>query len=242
MANPSGKCVVCGEGPTVKAHLFPRALMLDIRDDTRELVEGSRHRTGIRYRQNGPWDDRYLCSLHETQCGAGDDYFVRFARRLERDAVPLDGRPGYKIANPRPDKLLHFAYAMVWRQVVCPEGQDLGLNLGPYRALLEAVLFNGAPATLELLIGRSSLMIDGTTPARIAIAPYRQKLMNRSVWHFEVAGLQFFLKTDKRAWPAEWARYLANGNDPLYLAAPERRDLASAPLLQDIFAQMLGPE
>src|SRR5687768_14330997 len=85
MANIQGRCLICSEGPTVKAHLFPRALMLDLKAGEKALVEGSRHRDGVRFSQNGVWDDGYVCKRHEDECGAGDDYAIRFCRKLAVD-------------------------------------------------------------------------------------------------------------------------------------------------------------
>lgn len=84
MGNQFGKCVICGAGPTVKSHLFPRALMFDIRGDQKEVVQGSRHRNGIKNYQSGEWDDSFLCKAHEDLIGGGDDYAISFCRSVER--------------------------------------------------------------------------------------------------------------------------------------------------------------
>ena len=97
VANQSGRCSIGGKGPTAKSHLFPRALMFDIRASDGAVVQGSRHRVGIRLLQSGERGDRYLCKAHEDQIGAGDDYAIRLCRSVAmRSAV---GQPRCRTRN-----------------------------------------------------------------------------------------------------------------------------------------------
>ncbi len=233
MGNARGVCIVCGKSPTVKSHLFPRALMLDMRGDAKALYEGSRHRPGYKEQQNGPWDDRFLCKIHEDQAGVGDDYAVVFCRSLDAgEYVPFG--PVFQIRNPDPAKLLAFIYGTVWRHAVAPVNAALRLELGPYEQRLRAALFEGGPMNLQAVVGLSTLGDDMGKPVRIGLAPYRQKFGDFSTWHFIIGRLDVHLKTDQKPFPTEWAPYLANGADPVVLHAVEPTDIATVPFLRSI--------
>ena len=108
----TAKCVICGASPTVKSHLLPRSLALDIRGSAPNLVHGSAKRDGYLVNQNGVWDDSLLCSTHEEQSGLGDKYAVELIRSLETKGKP---RPegGFSLPNPKPALLQHFVYSTV---------------------------------------------------------------------------------------------------------------------------------
>jgi len=233
MGNPRGVCIVCGRSPTVKSHLFPRALMLDMRGDAKTLYEGSRHYAGYREQQNGPWDDRFLCKRHEDEAGAGDDYAVDFCRRIDAGDYRPFG-PVFQMLNPEPDKLLAFIYGTVWRHAVAPRNAALRLDLGPYEKELRSALFENGPKSLQAFTSLSTLSDCTGKPVSVALAPYRQKFREFSTWHFIVGRLDVHLKTDRRPFPADWGPYLANGADPIVLHAVDPVDIATVPLLRPI--------
>ena len=212
--------------------------MFDIRDDSKHLVEGSRDKQGVRFRQNGVWDDTILCDQHEKVCGAGDHYTVTLCRRLGSEAELTECGGAYRILNPRPDLLIRFIYATVWRQVVSAEGRRLGLSLGPFKETIEQHLFGNGKARLSALVGRPSLVMPDGQPARIAIAPYQRRLLDWRVWHFTVGGLDVFLKADSRPFPITWVPFLANDNDPLILPAIDALRIDRIPMLKPILRNM----
>ncbi len=238
LADRNGKCVICGESPTVKAHLFPRALMLDIRGLSPQLVAGSRHRDGVKLHQNGEWDEKLLCSRHENMLGAGDTYGVDFCRRWREVGISWPGEKAISVANPEPDKLTHFAYGIVWRHVHCKGGRDLKLDLGSYSRKMLRDMENFGSYRLQLLVGRNPLTVQGQR-ADIGIAPYRDRMGDLNVWHFTISGLDFYFKTDRRPFPSSWLPYLANGNDPVVIVQTAERDLHQVPKLFPILGRML---
>ena len=238
MARRDGKCLICGCGPTVKAHLFPRALMLDIRAESQQLVAGHRHRDGVKLQQNGEWDDGFLCLAHEKAVGAGDDYAVRFCRKLVARGTPWPDGRAITVPNPSPDQLVHFAYASVWRHVCCASGRALGLSLGDYEPLVRQALLAQGPYDLELLVGITPITIKGEGPIRLAVHPYRVRLGSLNVWHFTIGGLEFYLKTDQRPFPSTWQPYLANDNDPIVIGRTEERGIHEMPRLLPILRRM----
>lgn len=233
MANRNGRCVVCGASPTVKSHLFPRAMMLDMRTDDRPLIEASRHRPGYVERQNGIWDDRFLCKTHEDAAGGGDDYAIRLSRRLLEKSWRHPEGDAYQIDNPKPELLQRFVYGTVWRHVAAPISALSKLRLGPYQERIEHALFNGGPFDLPIIAAITNVTGQGGRLVPMALAPYRTKLMDTWVWHFVVGYFDLMLKTDGRPWPVEWRPYLAD-RDPLTLFQADRVDLATVPFLREL--------
>lgn len=242
MTNASGSCIICGDSPTIKAHLFPRAIMADLREDAKALVQGDRTRDGYTLPQNGEWDDTILCKHHEDIIGAGDNYAVRFFRSgLDRGRLVENGK-ALAVPNPHPDRLVHFAYSTVWRVAVSRAGRRSGLNLGRYEPILRDSLLGRTGYDLQVLIGISNLRLGEERPVPFCLYPYRQRLRAWNTWHFVLGGFDFHLLTDQRPFPVEWKPYLANGNDPLILTATDPMDIRTVPMLQPLLGRMLkGP-
>lgn len=237
MANRNGRCVICGVGPTVKAHLFPRALMLDMKADSPQLVGGNRHRDGVKLQQNGEWDDALLCAYHETSIGIGDDYGVRFCRSFRTKGIQRPNDRALDVPNARPDLLMHFAYAVIWRHVASASGWADRLDLGPFGdEMLDAMQARG-PYDLELIVGRNPLTVRGQQ-VDIAIAPYRERMERWNVWQFTISGLDFYLKTDRRPFPESWRPYLANSNNPIVVGQIDERGIHQVPKLFPILHRM----
>ncbi len=234
----SYSCLICGSSPTVRSHLFPRSLILQIRGAEKNLIEGDRSRAGIKISQGGHWDDSLVCEQHETSFAAADDYMARFCRRFEKAAALASSRKSYETANPRPDLLLRFAAATIWRHAASRHGIAHGLELGPYRQVIERHLFEGDSLLLDAIVGRSNIVDRHGNQIKIGLAPYRRKLLDWTVWHFSIAGFDFYMKTDKRPFPREWGPFLAN-NDPVTLPLIDPCAFDEIPMLQPIFAQML---
>lgn len=231
-------CVVCGGSPTVRSHLFPRALVHRLRGNEKTIIEGDRARPGYRLSQSGLWDDNIVCAKHEGAFSTADDYIVRFTRKFERVAILSDTRKSYRVPNPRPDLLTRFAAATIWRHAVSKHGFSHGLELGPYRQIIERHLFADVPLSLEMLVGRSNLIEPSGTRVEIGLAPYKKRLLRWTIWHFSIGGFDFYVKTDQRRFPREWQDFLANDNDPLTLPLIDPLRLDDVPMFQPIFAQM----
>lgn len=237
MANANGKCVICGVQPTVKAHLFPRALMLDMKGASPQLVAGNRNRDGILLRQNGEWDEDLICSEHEELLGQGDDYGVDFCRRWRQVAAPHLGEKALSVPNPEPDKLLQFAYGIVWRHVHSRSGREIGLDLGPYSSQIICEMSKRGRYSLQLLIGRNPLTVQGKR-IDVGIAPYKQRMGDLLIWQFTISGLDFYLKTDQRPFPKSWNDFLANDNDPIIIGQIEERGVHETPKLFPVIKRM----
>jgi hypothetical protein len=239
MGKVSGTCVVCGQSPTVRSHLFPRALIHRIRGAEKHVIEGDRDRAGVRLTQGGLWDDQLLCEVHEASLGAADDYAIRLSRRFEKSGTIAPSGTSYRLGNPQPELLLRFAYATIWRHVVSKHGASHALDLGPYRRKIEEYLFNGASLALEAIVGRSNVVDPHGNPIEVGIAPYKSKLYGWTIWLFTIGGFDFYIKTDQRPFPKAWQPFLVNDNDPLVLPLIDAMPLHQIEKFQPIFKQML---
>jgi hypothetical protein len=200
-------------------------------------VEGAKDRPGLRFNQSGHWDDNLICQKHEEELSAADDYAARFFRRFDKAATLSDTGKSYSAPNPRPDLLLRFACATIWRFVASREGARHGLQLGPYREMFEKHLFGGASPAVQAIMGRANLVDVKGQRVEIGLPPYRRKLLEWTVWH-QIAGFDFYVKTDQRPFPSSWKDFLLNDNDPVVLPLIDPVSLHSVPMLQPIFAQM----
>lgn len=215
--------------------------MLDIKADAAHLLAGVRNRDGVLLSQNGQWDDTFLCEGHERCVGAADDYAVRFIRRKLPAAKARRDGGMILVENPKPDQLLHFAYAVVWRHCVSEHGRSHGLMLGDYEKKIRDALLSKGPYELELLVGFNPVTVKGEW-IQLALAPYREKMPLRTalnVWHFAVGGLDFYLKTDARLFPVAFRPYLANGNNPLVLGRRHKREIHEIPKLRPLLQGMM---
>lgn len=234
-------CKVCGERPTVRSHLFPRALLLDIRGDEKHLLEGSRHSNGIVFRQNGPWDDTILCEAHERLLNRADTYAVNFHRRFADLAKPSRHKGALEVANPSPTLLAQFAYSIVWRTVVSASGKKSKLSLGPYEPVLRNAVFNDGAYELNFFVSKMNLRSGDGKPAPMCIAPYPQNVAGLRVWHFLCGELAFYLKTDKRPLPPGWNLIVANDRNPILVSELDPLDLRNVKLISGIVARMQVP-
>ena len=234
----NGECLICGSTETVKSHLFPRALMLDVRADSKNVIEGSRHWDGVRFRQNGQWDDTILCKTHEDVCGRGDDYVIDLLRSIpERELPPSEGG-GVLLPNPHPDLLVHFVYSTVWRFAAARPNTELKRSLGPYFDRIQHIIFEDAPPNLDVVFWKREFQLPGGGTARIAIPPHRQMLADRNVWLFVLSGFSFWVKTDNRPFPPLFAPILANGRTNLIFVHGDSLPIMEVPMLHPVFARM----
>jgi hypothetical protein len=218
-------------------HVLPRALMLELRATGKSLFEGHHDRPGVSFSQNGAWDDRVVCETHERAFALSDDYATDLCRRLETEEARVSDNT-LTIGNPRPDLLVRFIYATVWRRVSSADGKRINLSLGPFGGEIEDHLFGDCSASLPAIVGRANLRSADGKRAMVAIPPYRQKMADWNVWHFHLGGLDFYLKTDRRPFPSGFSPYLANDNDPLTLVQIDPLRVDQVPILEPVFSQM----
>ena len=206
-----GQCVICGQAPTVKSHIFPRALMKDVKGEGSYLHEVRDSLDGTRFLQNGPWDRDLLCDIHERMTQDADDYGIEFCRRVVAEITQDDGQRS--IVNANPKLLAKFVYQTIWRFCASRLGRG-ATALGPYCKMIENSLFGDIWVEFPVLASRNHLRLPDGSESTLVIAPFPTRLGKWRFWLFAVGGVHFFIKLDKRPLPGDLTDCLAGGANP----------------------------
>jgi hypothetical protein len=197
-SRPPG-CCVCGGGPTVNAHLFPRALGHDLRGQEKHLDVGAAADPGRRIVQAGLSDRGILCSAHEAALGIYDDYGIEFCRtfysKVQHPAPNI-----WRVRDVGGNQLTRFWLAVLWRFGVSTLPEAAMVQLGPYEAHLRDILFFAAPCSIEpaviMLRYRSHVM----PPENVCFPPYVSEFppSGLNAYGVAVSGFHAFVKLDRR--------------------------------------------
>lgn len=228
-------CLVCGSSATVKSHIFPRSLMLDVRGNDPHLHQIQLDREGSKFLQNGPWDDDILCAEHEELTQAADDYAAKFCREAVAKVSQSSGRG--TIPNPKPDLLAKFAYQTVWRFSGSRLGRGVN-TLGPFSDIMRDCSFGSRTPELPVLLARNHLTMPDGSESSLVVAPFPSRLGQWRCWLFSVGGVQFYTKCDRRPFPNGWQDYFANRNNPAVILKLEKMQAHLVPILQPVMRQM----
>jgi hypothetical protein len=184
---------------------------------------------GFTFPQSGFWDDTILCAAHDSRLGKFDKYAARFCRDF-KSALEA-GQAVAAIPNPRPDLLVDFAGACVWRMAVSRTGHQPKLLLGPYADRLQESLFGGVAFRPLLLVARHALHDAEGELLNMGALPYPYKEEGIRFWRFIVCGLIFDLKLDARTTPPAMATLAANAAPEITLFEDFPRDVRREPLV-----------
>ena len=88
-------------------------------------------------------------------------------------------------------------------------------------------------------IGRSNLLDPNGKRVEIGLAPYKRRVLKWTIWHFSIAGFDFYIKTDQQPFPRQWREFLANDNDPITIPVIDPLHLHQIPMLKPLFSQMM---
>lgn len=230
-------CLICGCSKTVRSHILPKALALDIRDGSKHVIQGSRFHKGAKPSQGGAFSDGILCTLHEQRTAALDTYGVEFIRRAASEFERLHPERSFQIANPQPNILLLFALSIVWRELAYSrrEGER---GLGKYREPIENAIFADGAFDAPMLIARTRFRAGSGDPIKIGVHPHPIRMKDRNVWSMTLAGFSFYPILDGRGMPMlpDWLR--ANQSDPIAIVVGHWQDLDEVGILKPILANM----
>ena len=84
-------CMICGDGPTVRSHLFPRSFGHMIRNGASDVLIGSLREAGKRISKGAPFDEHILCAEHDGLIGKFDKFAVEFCRGFDAAERKEDG-------------------------------------------------------------------------------------------------------------------------------------------------------
>lgn len=194
-------CQVCGTVPSVRSHIFPRALAHDLRRNEKHLIAIARDAPRATYMQSGLAYHGLLCAEHEAALAAADDYGVDLIRLLS-GPLPAGEGETTMFRNDRPDLAEAFALACLWRTVRSDHGQRNGLDLGRYDSIIAARLFHGTQCDLPVLAARSGITLKGSEVA-MQMLPHRVRLQGLNAWRMFIDKVELYIITDARKspWP-----------------------------------------
>lgn len=211
-------CLICGEERTVESHLVPRALYRDIAGDEQHGFEGSAFALGVKLQAKGRFDRTILCAEHEQALNDGDTYGVRFIRSFHSSGRPILGDAMWEVPNPRPEQLVKFVAACIWRRGVSKVGREQAdLSLGAAEPRLRSLLF-GKDATYDppLMVARKVIVSQGEPLHELMFEPAKSYGFGDNTWAFELFGVSFTMKLNPHSSPSFPAVSLANRRDPLW--------------------------
>lgn len=225
-----------------KAHIFPRALVHDMKDGAPVVHAVDRHRRGVMDYQSGPWDRRILCKGCEAKLSACDDYAVKWIRRFDGIALPLFGGKGFEVRNPKPHLLVQFAASILWRAAVSERHAQPELELGPWEWKLREAIFSPSGYQPRLFVARKRYVAKGVQYGAIVVHPHHAPGWGKRAYQFEIGNLLWSLRLDSRGGfvkPFE-PPFLANGADPVIIINMGDLELGDQHDLIAIFAAAEG--
>lgn len=213
-SQPLRQCRVCGSESTINAHLFPRALMHDLKADQKNLFVGSVLAPGRSIVQAGSSDTGILCAEHDGVLGAYDRYGTEFCRSFgtkSQHVIP----DVWELYDVDTEALVKFWLAILWRCSISSLPQTANLMLGHYEDQLQAMLFGTAVCSLEPAITILRYRSRSIPPENVCFMPYPTAFPGSSIRHeaygVAVAGLHAFIKVDSAPLSPEFHQITING-------------------------------
>jgi hypothetical protein len=201
-------------GPTIDAHLFPRALGHDVRGNEKHLFVGGVDAPGRRIVQAGLFDPTILCADHDGRLGAYDDYGIAFCRdfaaRCSHPAPDI-----WRVRDVDADRLVRFWVAILWRFSLSCLDEAAKIKLGPYEDRLRDILFAGADCSVEPAIIMLRYRSAAIPPENICFTPYASAFPGQPgrirAYGIAVAGFHAFVKLDNQSLTPEARAISING-------------------------------
>lgn len=195
-------CLVCGMSPTIKSHLIPRVMAVEVQVGTAHAIVASDQ--DYRESQSGLMDRNILCGPCDSAIGRFEGSTAKAFKSLRNAGIGV--RDGSLVSTEQvPDVTLRFYAALLWKYAVAR--RDLGqIDLGPYKYELQKIAFEGAPIPdfFDAALMRLRLNSDD-----VGVFAYRVPRLDRkngvNMYRILVGGVLAFVKVDRRSW----------GNTPL---------------------------
>lgn len=229
VANPA--CMVCGATMMARAHLFPRALMHEIRRDEKHMLAISAFAGGRPgYLQSGEVSTRILCHRHEKATQRFDDAAIRMIRTFsQRARLAYEGR-AWHVANPKADDLTRFIHATIWRHWAHWLAGETGPNFNRTALpALRGVVFDGEQPFATMVM--ETERVHRGERAHIAFVPGETMIDGMALIRFEIGGFAFFLRPGYYYLPAPWHAFSAASQPDLFVLKLAQGELSSDPTI-----------
>lgn len=234
-------CVVCGDQATIQAHIIPRALYRRLAGSDQHAMEGSLFRQGTRYQAKGLFDPDLLCATHEKMLASADDYGLRFMDHFEKKGRPGFGGSVWFVPNPKPDLLVRFVAACIWRRGVSNvRREQADLDLGPAESRLRAMLFEDETRYQPpLMVIRRTYTSQGQHLREIMLEPCKGYGFGDNTWFFFALGCEFVMKLNPYSHPPFPTYFVANRKAEVWAANMEPEEFTKVDGAIDIAVNML---
>lgn len=211
-------CLICGDLRTVESHIVPRAFYRDIAGDEQHGYEASAYTPGVKYQAKGLFDKTILCRLHEDKLNACDAYGIEFVRTFHDNGRPILQGNMWEVPNPRPDLLVRFIAACIWRRGVSHVKREHGnLTLGLAEPRLRRFLFEDCKSyDPPLIVARKIIVSQGEPLHELMFEPAKGYGFGDNTWSFHLFGVEFTMKLNPYSVPPFPAVAIANKANPLW--------------------------
>lgn len=226
-------CLVCGASPTVKSHILPRALALDLKRGDKHLMAGRLGEPGLRRFQNGRWSWKILCDEHERQLGLADKYGVEIVRAINSERATQD----FAIPNRQPSLLKKFVLSLIWRADAADRVESRRSRLGSYDAIIKDCIFGTADLDAPLYFLRPNLTGNGKL-LPIAVEPTRIRVRDCNGWKLGFGNLDAIIKLDKKPWPRGWRVLDAGVQTSVTVLNASPSEISEAPAYHPLIRQV----
>jgi|SRR5579859_2806230 len=234
-------CLICGEANTIDAHIMPRWLVRRVAGKRQHAAVGYADRLGTQYDGKGAFDPDLLCAKHEGAFATADDYAARFLNRHWGRGSAAFERKVWLAPNPKPDLLVRFAAACLWKRWASPvRVAGVPLDLGPWEHRLRRFLFGGANdyEPQLVLLSQRTLLAGEESGHPLLTEPNALPSWGRRAYTFQFGDCHFLINLDKRRSYRDFIPVQANGRNPVPAMIRPDRDWLTEPDMLAIVANM----
>jgi hypothetical protein len=208
-----------------------------VREGAKHAVAASKRHRGAKPSQGGTFTDHLLCSDHENLTAAPDKYGVEFVRRVTDAWGDRKQQTTLEIDNPEPQLLRSFTLLTIWREI--HSLQLPRLSLGPYENAVRRHLFQATSAPdWPVIAQRTNFLLPARGAIDFNLHPYRVRFADCGGWMLTVAGIAFFVITDRRGIPDMFSEWRVDEHDPAIVTVSEPLPFTEIGALKVILANM----
>jgi hypothetical protein len=198
-----GTCQLClRDRKLIKAHIVPQAFYASRRNEPgpAKILTNT---TGIRPKksQQGIYDPEILCEGCDGDLGRLDQHAAEAILQVRGDPIWADDRSAvvarrYPAAQPR--LILLFAASVLWRAWITQQDFFGRVALGPYGAVLRALLLNGEDGDTDRV---DVQLAEFDNPDCPFLDPHSLKMDGVRYWLVYANRFMFYIKLDRRKTP-----------------------------------------
>ena len=227
-------CKVCGKAETVRSHIFPKTLGLEMRGAHGGVSLVSRVPGLPQSLPSTLYDLHMLCHEHEQATSSLDKYGVEFIRRAKGAAREAPDETVYRIRNPNPRRLSQFVASVLWRYLASPFGSDDAAQQRVHMARLKRLTFRDQGSELLAYAALTTMRI-GSLEGPMIIVPFYNEDDRRPFWKMDLGGVAFMVALRGAGFGPSFAHGQVGSADPVWIPKFDVIDALAWPQTRDIF-------